>query len=355
MKKIFCILLFYLYLLPGVKLHSALYDSIFIIINDDVVTFNEFKLNYLKLKKDLLRRGLPLPKESKLLVFNQLVNEKIIKQIADKKEIFVSNTEVEESINRVKKMNRMSDAAFKQALKQEGKSMKDMEEEYRKQILTEKIMSIELRPRIGQPTEEEMKDYYKKNKRKMVTPSKIKISHILIKDNPNASLSERSKIKNKAKQILQKVLQSKNFEKMVKKYSEDEASIHIGGNIGYIAKGEWLPEIDKVVFKLKTGEIAGTILQSRWGYHIVKVTGKKKKKSVPYKDMRSRIQNFLINQKMQKEFEKWMDEQKQNSYFEVIFPEDDKYIYDYDKWQKKNSKKVISRKKFKKKIASIKI
>jgi len=340
-------------LLPAFELNSKLYDSIFIIINEDVITFNEYKLRYLKLKSDLLRRGIPMPRDSKLKIFDVLVNEKIIRQTAQKNKIFVSDTEVDESINRLKTMNRLSDAAFKQALAQEGKRLQDLEEEYRQQLLSEKIMSIELRPRISQPEEDEIKDYYNKNKSKMIEPPKIEVSHILIKDNPNASLSERSRIKKNAQEILKKTLNSKNFEQMARTYSEDETSKALGGNIGYVAKGEWLPEIDNVLFSLKTGQVASTLLQSRWGYHIVKVTAKKRKRTVPYEDMRSRILNFLMNQKMKDEYDKWISEKKGESYFEVIFPEDEKYVYDYNKWKKKNSTKFLSDDIFEKKINSI--
>lgn len=183
----------------------------------------------------------------------------------------------------------------------------------------------------------------------------MRVSHILVKDNPNAALNERAGIKKKAQDLLARALKGDNFEKLAKEFSEDEASAPFGGDIQYIAEGEWLPEIDKEIFKLKKGEIAKMPLQSRMGWHIVKVTDFKPKSLVAFKDMKPRIENFLIQQKMQKEYEKWLEEQKQSAYLEVIFPGDEKYIYDFDRWKKKNFDKVLSPEEFKKKLEAIKI
>ena len=355
MKKIIYFILIFLFLISTNYLQSEFYDGIFIIINNDVITLNEYKERFLKIKSGLLKQGMPLPPNVMEIIFNDFVGEKLIQQVADRKEIFVSDMEVEESINRLRKLNRLSPAAFKRALEQEGKSLKELKEEFRKRLLNEKIMNIELRPRITQSSEEELLDYYKSHPKEMTAPPRVKVNHILIKDNFNLSLGARSKIKKKAKGILQRALKGENFCKLTKKYSEDQTSASVCGNIGWINEGEWIPGVDKILFSIRKGKVGKTLLQSRQGWHIVKVTDKGAKKLLPFKDMKLRIENYLIGQKMEKEFKKWLDEQKQNAYFEVIFPGDDKYVYDYNKWKKKNSKKVISNKKFLKKIKSIKI
>lgn len=355
MKKTFYIFLIIILLFNINNLGSELFDKIFVIINEDVITLNEFKKNFLKLKEGLLRLGKPLPPDARKIIFNGLISEKIIQQVAEKKEVFVSDNEIEEAIERIKKINRLSDTTFEQALAQEGKTLKDLEAEYRKQILNERIMNLELRPNIVPATDEEIKDYYQKNKKQMYSPEKIKVSHILIRINLKDSLSEQTRIKRKTGNILKRAINRENFTKLAEKYSDDTVSAPLGGNIGWISPDEWLPEIDHIIFKLKKGQIAKTLLQSRQGWHIVKVTDKKLKKLIPFSKMRPNLENFLIQQKMQKEYEKWLEEQKRNAYFEVIFPGDEKYIYDFDKWQKKNTKKFISNEEFFEKLKSIKI
>ncbi|MDD5067814.1 MAG: peptidylprolyl isomerase [bacterium] len=351
-KSLFLIIFSLLLVLP---LAAEYYDGIFIIVDNDAITYNEFSVQYKKFKENLIKYGQPGPPNAKTVIFKKLVNEKIIRKIADKRQVFVGETEVTEALNNIKKMNRLTDDAFRQILAQEGKTVQELEKEYEQQILQEKIMSIELQPRIKFPEDIEIQSYYNNHKNDMYDPEKIRVSHILFRDNPNASLDERSKIKTKALNVLQMAQKGQDFGKLVEKYSDDSSSVKVAGDIGYVARKEWLQEIDDIIFKLKKGQIAANILQSRWGWHIVKVTDRQPKKLVPYQDMKSRIANYLVKEKMQLEYEKWFKEQMQNSYIEVIFPSEEKYVFDFDKWQKKNAKSSLSEEEFNVKINALKI
>ena len=355
MKKCVCAVFFVLFIifLFSCLSYAEYYDGIFIVVNNDAVSFNDYMNNYIKTRNWLIKMSQPIPKNLKVSVFQNLINEKLIQQIAEKKEIFVSDSEIDESIDRMKKINHLSDSAFNQVLTEQGQSLQELRAEQKKQFLREKILEIELQPRIKHPTEEELKDYYNKHKSEMYEPTKIRVSHILIKDNPNASLDARSKIKQKAQMILDKALKGENFEKLAKTYSEDDSSASIGGDIGFIAPGEWLQELNNVVFKLNVGQIAPQILQSRLGWHIVKVTSQKNKQLVSFNDMKSRIENYLVQKRMQEEFENWIKDKMKEAYIEVVFPDKEKYDYDYGQWKKKDTTTVISSDAFYKKVDSL--
>ncbi len=355
LKIIIIFLLFYYLILSG-KIEAEkreLYDWTFIIINNKVITFYDLKSDYLKLKNSLLKYGQPIPPDLKTMIFNKLINKIIIEEVAEKKEVFVSDNEIDERIKNIKAMNKLSDRAFREALKREGKTLRELREEIRAQILTEKIMNLEVRGNLEEPTEEEIREYYEAHKKEMVSPEKVKVSHILIMDNPNASLKERSAKKKKAEMILKKALSGKNFAKLAEKYSEDEVSAKVGGNIGYIGKGEWLPEIDKFIFSLKKGEIYPHLLRSRWGWHIVKITDKKRKRHIPYKEIREKLKNLLFSQKMQQKFQDWLNEQRNNVFLRVEFPDDTIYVYSYNKWKNVKTNKYISNDEIKIKINNL--
>lgn len=334
---------------------AGYYDGLFLIVDNEAVTYNEFSLEYLKLKDNAIEMGQPMPPNAKVLIFRKLINDKIISKIADKKQVFVSESEVDEAINNIKKMNRLTDEAFRQILAEKKKSLKDLKEEYERQILQEKIMSMELQPRIKYPDEAELQAYYNSHKNEMYEGEKVRVSHILIRDNPNAGLEERSRIKAKAQGVLQKARAGEDFKKLAEKYSEDTASVRQAGDIGLVAEKEWLPEIDAAVFKLKKGQIADSVLQSRWGWHIVKVTDRQPRRLVPFPDMRGRIANYLIKKKMESEYDKWLKEQMQHSYIEVLFPDSRKYTFDFDKWLNKKDKSALTEDEFHNRINALKI
>lgn len=91
----------------------------------------------------------------------------------------------------------------------------------------------------------------------------IKASHILVKDEATA------------KMIKQKLDQGADFAALAKQYSTDTGSKDKGGDLGYFGAGAMVPEFEKAAYSLKVGEISNPV-KSQFGYHIIKVTDKKK-------------------------------------------------------------------------------
>ncbi|MEJ2721372.1 MAG: peptidylprolyl isomerase, partial [bacterium] len=84
-----------------------------------------------------------------------------------------------------------------------------------------------------------------------------RVSHILV-DTPEKAEEVKS------------LLGSKSFAYLVRKYSIDKHA-RAGGDLGYLSKGNMLPEFEDVVFKMKVGDVSD-VVESEFGYHIIKVT-----------------------------------------------------------------------------------
>ena len=90
---------------------------------------------------------------------------------------------------------------------------------------------------------------------------------IINKEDPE----NKSDIKIKAEEILEKVKSGEDFSILANKHSEDLGSKDDGGNLPWVIKGEFVPEFDKVIFdELKVGEISNYLIESQFGYHIIK-------------------------------------------------------------------------------------
>lgn len=144
-------------------------------------------------------------------------------------------------------------------------------EEIRKNIEKELIAT----KYIGQATEvsdKEVENYYKENKDEFL---KVKASHILIKniDEEGKPLSSEQKKKNedKAKKILNKLKSGEDFAQLAKEYSED-SSASVGGDLGFFNRGKMVEEFEDAAFALKVGEITDKIVETEYGYHIIKKT-----------------------------------------------------------------------------------
>jgi len=80
-----------------------------------------------------------------------------------------------------------------------------------------------------------------------------------------------------AEDVLGQIKNGANFEEMAKKYGEDGTSAN-GGDLGWFAKGKMVPEFEEAAFKLNKGELAPELVQTEFGYHIIKVEDKKTEK-----------------------------------------------------------------------------
>lgn len=111
-------------------------------------------------------------------------------------------------------------------------------------------------------SEEAISDYYSEHKDEFDRKAMVKASQILTYDG------------NKAKALLSQIKQGKDFAELAKQSSEDKGSGWKGGDMGFFPKGKMPPEFDEAVFALeKEGDISD-IVKTKYGYHIIKLTGK---------------------------------------------------------------------------------
>jgi protein-export membrane protein SecD len=86
----------------------------------------------------------------------------------------------------------------------------------------------------------------------------------------NAS-STNSQAKTLAQDLLKKALAGEDFAKLATEYSEDPESAKNGGDLPWVTKGQFVPEFDQAIFvDLKPGEISPNLVESQFGYHIIK-------------------------------------------------------------------------------------
>ena len=87
----------------------------------------------------------------------------------------------------------------------------------------------------------------------------------------NKDLVKEDNIKEEAELVLARVLEGEDFASLANQYSEDPGSNNNGGDLPWITRGEFVPEFDQAIFSdLKNGEISKKLIESQFGYHIIK-------------------------------------------------------------------------------------
>jgi foldase protein PrsA len=195
-------------------------------------------------------------------VIRDLVHEKVLS-----KEFKVTDKEIEKEMENLKKMY---GPQYEIAVQQNGEqAIRDM---VKLDLLRQKAAMKDVKV-----TEKEMKKYYDEYK------PKIKASHILVDDEKTAN------------EIKAKLDKGEDFAKLAKEYSKDPGSAKNGGDLGWFGSGEMVKEFEDAAYALKVGEISKPV-KSEYGYHIIKVTDKEKKKS--FEQMKEEIEFELKKSKL---------------------------------------------------------
>lgn len=119
----------------------------------------------------------------------------------------------------------------------------------------------------------------------------IKVKHILIAPDTTDDMSSEEKeaaekeAKKEAEDIIKKLKDGEDFDKLAKKYSDDSSNASKGGDLGWISTGDMVEEFDAAAFKLKKGKYTTSPVKTTYGYHIIyKVDEKDKPKLDEVKD-----------------------------------------------------------------------
>lgn len=139
----------------------------------------------------------------------------------------------------------------------------------------------------------EVKGWYDSHQDRYQQAEERRASHILVLAEASASAADKAKAKAKADALLAEVKANPaKFAEIAKKESQDPGSAANGGDLGFFAKGAMVKPFEDTVFSLKDGEISG-VVQTDFGYHIIRLTGIKPGKIKPFEAVKSEIESEL--------------------------------------------------------------
>ncbi len=165
-------------------------------------------------------------------------------------------------------------------------------------------------------TEEETKKFYDQNLDKFKKGETVRASHILCGVDAKATVEEKKKAREKAEKLRKDLAGGADFATLAKENSTCPSSKQ-GGDLGYFGRGQMVPAFEQVAFALKPGEISD-VVETQFGYHIIKLTEKKGAETVSFKDARPRIEEYLKNQKIQASVNAYLDEARKTAKIEIL-------------------------------------
>lgn len=300
--------------------HAAeVVERIVAIVNDQAVTLSDLKefnkeLNTNPLVDELLTEGKSVEelKSNPDLRLNYLVNSKVLDSLIKKKGLSVTSDRIEQELKKMAASNNLTRDQLIEALKSQGIKISEYQEFLRTRIERQGLIEQEVSSKIRISDEEVLSAYAKSGKEGSHNTFEYTLSHILLL--PEQGNTEKAL--EQAKNALTELKSNKSsFSNLAKKYSEDPNYVE-GGKLGTFRSGELLPEIEEAVSSLKEGGITG-IIQSRAGYHIVKVDKKKLIPNPEFARLKEQIRSRLFEDAFKSYFASWLEKQKSEAFVRI--------------------------------------
>ena len=154
-----------------------------------------------------------------------------------------------------------------------------------------------------QVTQDDLRSYYDQHRDQYRVPEQVKVSHILIKTplpGPDGKVDEKgvAEAQQRATDLLKQLKGGAKLEDLAKKYSEDPGSAKQGGSLGWIGRGQTVPEFEKVAFSLPKGQTSD-LVKSSYGFHIIRVDDKQDAHTKSLDEVKSEIEPIIKHQKAQ--------------------------------------------------------
>ena len=294
-------------------------DSVAAVVNDDVILMSELD----ERAKPALSRleGAPTGalRESEAYkirsdALGSLVIDHLLKAQVTELHLDVSDTEVTQAIEDVKKQRGLDDKALKAAIESEGLTFNEYREVVKGHLVKSKLFAIKVRPRV-KVTDEDVKNWYLQNVNAAAAATGMRLAAIFVafpKDpKPGAITAARAR----AGEAYAKAARGDEFAKLAGEYSDDPTG-KSGGDLGTVKKGMLNPVIDRAAFALKEGQISEPV-ETEQGVYVLKAVKVYAGEAKPLKDVKEEIFRRLFEDESEKQFKVWIDEIKKDAHIEL--------------------------------------
>ncbi|NOY13988.1 MAG: hypothetical protein GXP51_10050 [Deltaproteobacteria bacterium] len=193
-------------------------------------------------------------------------------------------------------------AAFNTAVS--GETAAGLRASIYRQLLARKAEVVAVEDKI-KVTDADIQKYYNENQQTFFMPTQFRASHILIKVDPASNPEERAVLKAKAAALLKRAKSGEDFYNLAYYNSEDRTR-YVGGDLGLFHAGQTAKPFEDALKRLQVGGISG-LVQTRWGYHIIKLTEKKDPHQLPFAEVRTKIRTQLEKTQRDRFYRQWID------------------------------------------------
>jgi parvulin-like peptidyl-prolyl isomerase len=305
------------------------------------------KVNGVELTSDLLKREmiayqLLASREGQILeekdeekiargLLMKAIDDELVYQQGLKQNIKIESVTIEREIKHIQ--TQFPDKKlFLSALAAQRLTFDVLKSNIKKTLVKEEFIRIKIAPQV-EVDDKQVKSFYEENKATFKNPETFHISHIYVSiPRPSDEKIESAEDQTKANEIIdwvkkearEKIMTAslalkagKIFSSIAKEFSEDADTSEKGGDLGYISKGQALPEISSAMVKLNVGSTS-SVIESSLGFHIIHLNNKKESHFIALGEVKSEILNHLLKIETNKYLQNYLSDLRKISKIKIF-------------------------------------
>ena len=289
-------------------------------VNGDIITRGELERQRRALEMELKQQGVTGPKMDELLkqreqdVLRDQIDQLLLVQRARDINVTV-DPEVTKRLAEIQVQSKIADPDKFQAWvrEQAGMAYEDFRDHMKKQMLTQRVIGMEVTSRIAIP-EAEKRQYYEEHKEEFVRQEEVYLREILVstegKDEAGIAAAEK-----KAKDLVARARRGEKFYELARDHS-DAATAKNFGELGWWEKKDLNQEIAKIVFSEKKNYVTDPIKVPN-GFIILKVEDRHEAGQASYEEVENEIMEKLAMPKMQPAVREFLTKLRHDAFLEI--------------------------------------
>jgi len=255
-------------------------------------------------------------KQLRQRALDTMVIERLLDGQVKTANLSVADEDVNDYLGKLATKQGMSMSDLKSLVEASGQEFSAMKEQTKKGLGYQKLMEGQWTGKIN-ITDADSKKFYDENPERFKTAEQIRASHILIKPDPNGDPNTaKAAAKSKAEELLKKVKEGADFAELAKANSGCPSAAR-GGDLGMFGRGRMVKPFEDAAFALKPGQ-ASDVVETQFGYHIIKVTEHQDANTVPYEQAKEEIVKNLTQQKQGEFAKEYIDSLKAKA--KIVYP-----------------------------------
>ncbi len=261
-------------------------DPVVASVNSEEIFLSQLDRAYTNIN---LNANIPLTKEE---VLGSLIDQLLVLQALKASGTKVSDAEVADYIIKTLQERGLPEDVFYRRAADNGLAKSEVFYIFKDKLLMKNFYEAKINPQIN-ISDEIIVEFYDQNQESFFIPDIVNVSHILVES------------EEKANDIKQQLENGVPLEGLTGQSIDPSAGLN-KGNLGFIAKGQTVPEFENAAFSLAEGEISKPV-KTQYGYHIIEVSQRESARYLPYDKVKDVIYQILFSRRQKELFDFYVD------------------------------------------------